>query len=204
MALEPKVRKEICDRWGAPGMQTLKTMEHAVRLHGGQERVDRVYDTVGIDPKDRKGVGSLLEKISALHFELGKIEGESDQVRPAFGASTGSSQASAVLSAKPPAPAPAKAATGQPSREQIGKILLTLEPRANSSRWAEWTDDELRAECERACFQARVRFPGMKADSELEQEFWRPESPTGLARYVRAEKRDRIKAILNPEQEQQP
>lgn len=105
-------------------------------------------------------------------------------------------QAAAPTRSTPAATAPA---THGLKRAEHESIIKSVEPLANTSQWSAWSDDEMRLECERCCFQAHVRFPGMRSDEELSKEFWRKDASTitGNARYLRSRAAEKVKAIIN-------
>jgi len=71
---------------------------------------------------------------------------------------------------------------------------------ASTGQWSQWSDSEMLIEAERCCFQAHLRFPGMRSDEELSKEFWRRDASTitGSARYLRAVAAEKVRNILNP------
>lgn len=72
--------------------------------------------------------------------------------------------------------------TANPSRAQLLQILLLVNPTAAHEVHEvrdDWNDSQVKLEVERACYQNRVRFPGMRTDQELSEEFWRPAGSRG-------------------------
>ena len=102
-----------------------------------------------------------------------------------------------VFARQAPAASALAAESQQVTRAQLRQILTIVEP-TNPGFADHWTDEECRIETERCCFQSHLNFPQfMNSDAELENEYWRTAAPSGTGRYLRAEAKRKITAILN-------
>lgn len=89
----------------------------------------------------------------------------------------------------------AKRSASTPTRKQLIGLIGIVEPQTVHQIRDDWSDADVRDECERVLFSAHLRAAFMRPDAELSVEYFRPELK-GVARTIKAFRQEAISNLF--------